>query len=122
MEEINNFILQLLATITCGREKSCLAKRKYLDEEKAHERAQALSQRPNQRHKVEPYGCPWCFGWHVGRPLSRPRTLYLSMGVRGVKDGQDQALEGESDRSPQPEVPPSGCLGAGMVLQADGSG
>lgn len=122
MEEINNFILQLLATITCGRERSCLSKRRYKSEEHAGSAAKKLSARPTQRHPVEEYGCPWCYGWHVGRPLSRSKTLYLAWGARGVEDGQDQTVADQRDGPFESEVPASGGLGTGLVLQAHGAG
>lgn len=93
MEEINRFLLQLLAGITCGRQKACGNKIGHTTELRAYRQMEHLEYRlGGPDHRVEVYPCPWCYRWHVGRPFSDTGLRHLSLGVRHVQDGQDQTV------------------------------
>ncbi len=47
----------------------------------------------NRFHKVEPYPCPFCWNWHVGRPKKYAQIKYLA-ALRQSKTPQREQ-EGE---------------------------
>lgn len=105
MDEINRFLLQLLAAISSGQDKACGKKVRHEYERYAQAHAARHNTYPgSEHHQVEVYPCPWCYQWHVGRPFSTTGLWHLSMGVRHVPHGQDQALEGQPGGSAEPAV------------------
>lgn len=73
MMETNLVLLHLLAGLACGEKATCgdeeRRKIKHMSEESAAKHALDLNNGKG-RHKVEPYPCPFCYHWHVGREMS----------------------------------------------------
>jgi hypothetical protein len=70
--EQNLIRLHTIAGLYCGQEYTCGKKIRYPTEEGATKAATALNKRPETKKKydVEPYPCPFCREWHVGRKMS----------------------------------------------------
>ena len=59
--------LHLNAAIKAGVEASCGKKNKYTTYEVAYKASLQLNGSGMARHMVEPYPCPFCKFWHIGR-------------------------------------------------------
>lgn len=62
--------LHLNAARKAGKDASCGKKQWYVNYELGWKAAARLNESPNSRHKVEPYPCPFCDRWHIGRVMS----------------------------------------------------
>ena len=78
MEQINLFLLQLLAGIACGRKHTCGNKIIHDFEHEASARAERLNASPYARNPVVAYACPFCWKWHIGREMEEPRVRQLA--------------------------------------------
>lgn len=67
--------MHLTAALACGREVACGTKSRYGTEKAAEIAARSLNKRPPEKRKrhaeQEPYPCPFCDRWHVGRKMSQ---------------------------------------------------
>jgi len=61
--------VQRLISYLCGKESTCGNKINYKSEESATRAAKDLNEKGKARHELEPYQCPFCNGWHVGRKM-----------------------------------------------------
>lgn len=77
MQEINLMLLQLLGSIATGEQASCVGKIKHDLELSAMKHADRLNA-SGKRGRREPYPCPWCWHWHVGRHIKPGRLRYLA--------------------------------------------
>lgn len=82
MMEINLMVLHLLAGMSCGKEATCgpeaKPKIKHSREEDAIRHANGLNNNPRAHHRVEPYPCPYCYFWHVGREMTMEELKSLA--------------------------------------------
>lgn len=62
--------LHLNAARKAGSEASCGKKQNHITYWCAYKAALSLNASGKGRHLVEPYPCPFCQGWHVGRVMS----------------------------------------------------
>lgn len=62
--------LHLAAARACGEAAACGKKVRHPDEYSAARHAEALNSSGKARNVQEPYPCPWCNHWHVGRQMS----------------------------------------------------
>jgi hypothetical protein len=64
--------LHTIAGLYCGQEYTCGNKVRHQTEEIATKTAIALNKRPEpkKKYEIEPYPCPFCKAWHVGRKMS----------------------------------------------------
>lgn len=60
--------LHLNAGKKAGRDSACGSKINYKSEETASKSAEAMMRKGSKA--LEPYPCPWCDGWHIGRKMS----------------------------------------------------
>lgn len=63
------------------RERACRRKRRH--DLPADARAAAHRTSPRHRH----YRCPFCGGWHVGRPPTMDTLQELALAIRGLDAG-----------------------------------
>jgi Fe-S-cluster containining protein len=61
--------------LKCGKENSCSGKIRYTHFARAMEATEEVKRRGDNK---EPYPCPWCHGWHIGRRMS-PQELQRFM-------------------------------------------
>jgi hypothetical protein len=54
--------------LKCGKESSCTGKVRYSSYTSAVKAAVVMKERKDA--DLEPYPCPWCYGWHIGRKIS----------------------------------------------------
>lgn len=60
----------LAAGRLAGCDRTCTGKVRYGHEESATKAATAMNKKPTTRKELEPYPCPFCDGWHIGRKMS----------------------------------------------------
>jgi hypothetical protein len=81
MMEINTILLHLLAGLACGEKATCgdevRRKVKHRTEKAATSHANSLNDGAGT-HRVEPYPCPYCYYWHVGREMDMKRLIRLA--------------------------------------------
>lgn len=53
----------------CGEEKTCGKKIDYKSEETAEKAASSMMKKGSK--DLEPYPCPFCKGWHIGRLMNK---------------------------------------------------
>jgi len=75
--------MHLRAGTAAGKERTCGTKFQHDTLDGAQRHAEALNRRPEvatgERHRVEPYPCPWCspspfmnyYYYHVGREMTQ---------------------------------------------------
>jgi hypothetical protein len=70
--------LHVNAGLKAGKERTCGAKVNYQSEESAQRAADQMNAKPKTRNLLEPYPCPFCQGWHIGRKMPLEELqLYL---------------------------------------------
>jgi hypothetical protein len=71
--------LHLAAGRNYGQDATCGAagklKLRHSDEGAAARAADSLNRSGKARNKVEPYPCPWCGLWHVGREMTQGELM-----------------------------------------------
>lgn len=79
--------LQTKAARTCGEVRSCLGKIKNTSYHSALRHSENLNRSKNKRSLVEPYFCPFCKKWHVGKvfPLTHVQKLALICDIKDVE-------------------------------------
>jgi hypothetical protein len=73
--------LHLDAGRICGRERTCGVKRPFDDEAAAQKAALAHNAWVRRKHDVEPYPCPFCGKWHIGRVMSPTELQAIIAGA-----------------------------------------
>jgi len=63
--------LHMAAGMRCGKEKTCSKKIRYNTEATATNVAVIMNEKVTTKNVLEPYPCPFCDGWHVGRKMSK---------------------------------------------------
>jgi hypothetical protein len=67
-------LMHYRAARAAGEESACGNKIRHEEERKAERHALNLNRRPavlaGEKNRVEPYPCPFCFFWHVGRKMT----------------------------------------------------
>jgi hypothetical protein len=71
-------LLHLAAGLRCGEQYTCGKKVKYGTEKSANKAAIAMNKKPTTRNELEPYPCPFCEKWHVGRKMSEKELERLA--------------------------------------------
>jgi len=61
--------LHLNAGRLSGEQKTCGTKMRHPTEEIAKKVANKMNARPLRKYDVEPYPCPFCGMWHLGRTM-----------------------------------------------------
>lgn len=84
MQEVNLMLLQLLAGLAQGWERSCGVKVAHFTEARAQWHADRLNA-SGKRRKRSPYPCVWCFHWHVGATLRGDNLRYLANEVMRIQ-------------------------------------
>ena len=67
--------LHLAAAKKAGQEKSCGKKQNHVTYENAYKASLSLNGSGKARHQVEPYPCPFCSGWHIGRVMTKQELI-----------------------------------------------
>ena len=62
--------LHTKAGIVCGQQKTCGKKVRYNTEETATKSAKKLFESGKSKYELEPYPCPFCTKWHIGRKMA----------------------------------------------------
>ncbi len=66
------FWLRTTVAFASGLDRACGDKYRYRTYALAEEAARAVSGKPeNKYYPVDPYPCPWCRGYHIGKLVSK---------------------------------------------------
>lgn len=63
--------LHMAAGMKCGVKKTCSRKIRYNTEATATRAANAMNEKITTKRILEPYPCPFCSLWHIGRKMSK---------------------------------------------------
>lgn len=63
--------LHINAALKAGEERSCGKKIDYKSEETASKAAVSINKKGKARNELEPYPCPFCNGWHIGKVMPK---------------------------------------------------
>ena len=61
--------LHLNAGRKAGEARTCGTKIRYPTLESAQRAAESMNAKPNTKNTLEPYPCPFCEQWHIGREM-----------------------------------------------------
>jgi hypothetical protein len=76
--DTKTYMLHLYAGKLSGEASTCNGKIDYRSEHTAIKAANSLNKSGKARHKVEPYPCYFCKGWHVGRTMTIEELLRIN--------------------------------------------
>ncbi|MDQ3337535.1 MAG: hypothetical protein M4D80_20420 [Myxococcota bacterium] len=62
--------LHLNAGRKAGESRTCGTKIRYPALESAQRAAESMNAKPKTKNTLEPYPCPFCETWHIGRAMS----------------------------------------------------
>lgn len=86
--------LHLIVAQKVGQSRSCGKKTGFSTEEKAERAANAHNAWAGRRHNVEPYPCPFCKNWHIGRVM--PMEILQVIAKCFERSNMDILYEGKA--------------------------
>lgn len=73
-----DYVLHIYAAFIYGEESSCAGKIQYSNHGQARTACWKMNAKPTTKNVLEPYPCPFCQKWHVGRAMSDDEKIDIA--------------------------------------------